>query len=130
MAKKIVAVVVLLLGVAALMFALRSCASDSGGDGPSAEPSATPSATPSLAPVKMATTRISDAIKTRLDEVAGRPTRIECPKRVAQKIGTEFECDVFFEDEPDGTAAAAVAEVEIDGPDGHFTWTSTPAGQE
>lgn len=124
--RKVAALVVVLLGVAALLFALRSCAGqDDAGSDPEASASAEPTATPSPEPAKMATTKIERSIKARLDQNAGRPTRIECPKRVAQKIGTTFECDVFFDDEP-GTAAIAEASVEIDGPDGHYVWTSTP----
>lgn len=126
--RKIAAVVVVLLGIAALLFGLRSCSTSEDSAGPGAAPSATPSATPSLAPVRMSTTTISEAIKARLDVVSQRPTRIECPERVAQKIGTTFECEVFFDDEPDA-AAVATADVEIDGPDGTYSWTSTPKGQ-
>lgn len=126
--RRIASVVVLLLGVAALLFALRSCAEDE----PVAEepqPTASPSPSPTLEAAKMGTTTIEESIKARLDEVSGRPTRIECPERVAQKVGTAFECDVFFDDEPE-TAAVATAAVEIDGPDGHFTWTSTPTSNQ
>lgn len=127
--RKVAALVVVLLGVAALLFALRSCSSDDAGPDPEPTASAEPTAPPSLAPAKMSTTKIERTIKTRLDQNAGRPTRIECPERVAQKIGTTFDCEVFFDDEPD-TAAIATAAVEIDGPDGHYVWTSTPKSQE
>lgn len=128
--RKVAALVVVLLGVAALLFALRSCSSDDdAGSEPESTASAEPTAPPSLAPAKMSTTKIERTIKARLDRNAGRPTRIECPERVAQKIGTTFDCEVFFDDEPD-TAAIASAAVEIDGPDGHYVWTSTPKSQE
>lgn len=126
--RKVAALVVVLLGVAALLFALRSCGSDDAGPDPESTASAEPTAPPSLAPAKMSTTKIERTIKARLDQNAGRPTRIECPERVAQKIGTTFDCEVFFDDEPD-TAAIATAAVEIDGPDGHYVWTSTPKSQ-
>ncbi len=128
--RNVAALVVLLLGVAALLFALRSyTGGDDEGADPTPDASASPTPTPSLAPARMATTRIEQDIKERLDANAGRPTRIECPERVSQKIGTDFTCDVFFDDEP-GTAAIATAVVKIDGPDGHFTWRSTPKSQE
>lgn len=128
--RKVAAVVVVLLGVAALLFALRSCSSDeSTDDGAAPDATATPSATPSLAPAKMTTTRIEESIKARLDQNAGQPTRIECPDRVEQKIGTTFSCEVFFADQP-GTAAVATAAVEIDGPDGRYSWRSTPKSGE
>lgn len=116
-------VVVLLLGVGLLLFALRSCQSDDATPTPESEPSA--SASPSLAPARMTTTKIESSIKTRLDEVSGRPTRVECPEKVEQKVGTAFDCDVFYDDDP-GTAAVATASVEIDGPDGRYSWESTP----
>lgn len=128
--RKVAALVVLLLGVAALLFVLRSCSTDDdGGSDPTPDSAASPSATPSLTAAKMSTTRIERAIKARLDQNAGEPTRIECPARVSQKIGTSFDCDVFFAEQPD-TAAVATAAVEIDGPDGHYTWKSTPKSQE
>jgi hypothetical protein len=127
--RKVAALVVVLLGVAALLFALRSCSSDDGAGDSDPEASATATPAPSLAPARMATTRIEQAIKERLDANAGRPTRIECPERVSQKIGTDFSCEVFFDDEP-GTAAIATAAVTIDGPDGHFVWKSTPKSQD
>jgi hypothetical protein len=127
--RKVAALVVVLLGVAALLFALRSCSpDDDGGSGSSADPTPSASASPSLAPTKMTTTRIEQSIKTRLDQNAGQPTRVECPDRVLQKIGTAFDCQVFFANQPN-TAAVAVAAVKIDGPDGHFTWNSKPVSQ-
>lgn len=124
--RKAAAFVVVLLGVAALLFALRSCSGDdAGGSDPAPDASASPSATPSLAAAKMSTTKIEQAIKARLDQNAGQATRVECPDRVKQKVGTTFDCDVFFDDQPN-TAAVARADVKIDGPDGHFTWTSEP----
>lgn len=128
--RKVAALVVVLLGVAALLFALRSCSSDDdGGSDPGADPTPSASASPSLAPTRMTTTRIEQSIKTRLDQNAGQPTRVECPDRVLQKIGTAFDCQVFFANQPN-TAAVAVAAVKIDGPDGHFTWNSKPVSQE
>lgn len=120
---KVTAVIVLLLGVGALLFALRSCTAEDSTAEP--EPSASPSASRSLAPVRMTTNVISDAIKTRLDENAGQPTRVECPDEVEQSVGTTFECEVFLENQP-GTEAVSIANVEIDGPDGAFTWEATP----
>lgn len=123
--RKLVGLVVVVLGVAALLFALRSCSADEGGsDAGEADPSASASASPAPEAVKMSTTKIEQAIKARLDVNAGEATVVECPDSVSQKVGTEFTCDVFFEAQP-GTAAAATAEVEIDGPDGHYSWTST-----
>lgn len=121
--RKLVGLVVVVLGVAALLFALRSCAADDGDDDSSPESSASASASPSAQAVKMSTTKIEQAIKARLDSNAGEPTVVECPESVSQKVGTEFTCDVFLESQPDA-AAAATAEVEIDGPDGHYTWRS------
>lgn len=122
--RKLVGLVVVVLGVAALLFALRSCSSEKGDSevlGP--DPSASASGSPEPQAVKMSTTKIEQAIKARLDSNAGEATVVECPDSVSQKVGTEFTCDVFFEAQPD-TAAAAIAEVEIDGPDGHYTWRS------
>ncbi|MGJ9412109.1 DUF4333 domain-containing protein [Aeromicrobium sp. CF4.19] len=121
---KLTAVVVLLLGIGALLFGLRSCSADESGD-PEPSPSASASPSESLAPVEMTTGVIEENIKERLDANAGQPTRIECPERVQQKIGTTFDCEVFFADQPD-TEAVSTAKVEINGPDGAFTWNAEP----
>lgn len=125
--RKIATVVLILLGVAAILFALRSCQEDSK-DGAAAEP--TPSATKTLTPraVKMSTVVMERRISARLQVTSGRKIRVECPPKVQQKIGTKFTCEVFFADEP-GTAAVSTARVVVDGPDGHFRWVATPKDQ-
>ncbi len=121
---KVTAAIVLLIVAGAVLFGLRSCGAD-GGSAPDDEASGDPTPSESLAPVKMSTDKIAEAIKTRLDERSGQPTRVECPDKVEQKIGTTFECDVFFADQPN-TAAVSTAVVEINGPDGAFVWEATP----
>ncbi|WP_375003263.1 DUF4333 domain-containing protein [Aeromicrobium sp. CTD01-1L150] len=116
---KVAAVIVLLIGIGVLLFGLRSCSADDTDS--DAAPSDDPAPSESLAPVQMSTEQISDAIKAKLDDNAGQPTRVECPEKVDQKVGTTFECDVFFADQPD-TGAVSTASVEINGPDGAFVW--------
>ena len=116
---KVAAAIVLLIGIGALIFGLRSCGADD--TGPDAGGSDDPAPSESVAPVKMSTEQISGAIKAKLDENAGQPTRVECPDKVEQKVGTTFECEVFFADQPD-TEAVSTASVEINGPDGAFVW--------
>ena len=125
--RKVATVVLILLGIAAILFALRSCQEDSN-DGAAAEP--TPSATQTLKPraVKMSTVVMERKISARLEVTSGRKIKVVCPPKVKQKIGTKFSCDVFFADEP-GTGAVSTAKVVVDGPDGHFTWVATPKDQ-
>lgn len=125
--RKITTVVLILLGVAAILFALRSCQNDKES---AAAPEPTASVTESVKPrsVLMSTVSIENKIKARLETVSGRKISVECPGKVKQKVGTKFDCEVFFADEP-GTAAVSTASVKVDGPDGHFTWTATPKEQ-
>lgn len=124
--QKAAAFVVVLLGVAALLFALRTCSGENeAAPKPKPAPSASASATPSPQAATMSTTTIEQAIKAKLDQSSGRATRVTCPDRVAEKVGTTFGCDVFFEAQANA-AAVAKAAVKIDGPDGHFTWSSKP----
>ncbi|KQY59123.1 hypothetical protein ASD11_05875 [Aeromicrobium sp. Root495] len=125
--RKITTVVLILLGAAAILFALRSCQQDTA-DEAAPEPSATVTEKVKPRSVLMSTVSIENKIKTRLETVSNRKISVECPKKVKQKVGTTFDCDVFFADEP-GTAAVSTADVEIDGPDGHFTWKATPKEQ-
>ena len=121
---KATAAIVALIALGAVLFGLRSCEAD-GGASSEEEAASDPTPSESLAPVKMSTDKIAEAIKTRLDERAGQPTRVECPEQVEQKVGTTFECDVFFDDQPN-TPAVSTAVVEINGPDGAFVWEATP----
>lgn len=121
---RVTAAIVPILAIGALLVGLRACSAD---DPAADEPGASSEPTPeeSLAPVQMSTAQISEAIRTRLDERAGQPTRVECPERVEQKVGTTFECDVFFAEQPN-TPPVSTATVEINGPDGAFVWEAVP----
>lgn len=122
---RVTAAIVLILAIGALLIGLRACSADDGGGADDPGASSEPAPGESLAPVQMSTKQISEAIRTRLDERAGQPTRVKCPKRVEQKVGTTFECDVFFAEQPN-TAAVSTATVEINGPDGAFVWEAVP----
>ncbi|WP_332643824.1 hypothetical protein [Aeromicrobium sp.] len=71
--------------------------------------------------ILMSTDGVEDNIERRLTAREGRQIVAKCPKKVDQAIGTKFECDVFFpyRDDP-----IATANVEIDGPNGEFSWKS------
>lgn len=71
--------------------------------------------------ILMSTDGVEDNIERRLTAREGRQIVAKCPKKVDQAIGTKFECDVFFpyRDDP-----IATAHVEIDGPNGEFSWKS------
>ncbi len=71
--------------------------------------------------ILMSTDGVEDNIERRLGEREGRQIVAKCPKRVDQAIGTKFECGVFF---PYRDDAIATAHVEIDGPNGEFSWKS------
>jgi hypothetical protein len=71
--------------------------------------------------VLMSTDGVEDNIERRLIAREGRAIEADCPKKVDQAIGTTFTCDVFFVGRED---AIAVANVEIDGPNGEFSWKS------
>jgi hypothetical protein len=74
--------------------------------------------------ILMSTDGVEDNIERRLGEREGRQIVAKCPKKVDQAIGTKFECGVFF---PYRDDAIATAHVEIDGPNGEFSWKSEPA---
>ena len=74
--------------------------------------------------ILMSTDGVEDNIERRLTGLEGRPIVAKCPKKVDQAIGTTFECGVFF---PNREDAVATAHVEIDGPNGEFTWKSESA---
>lgn len=122
---RVTAAIVLILAIGVLLVGLRACSADD--EGVPDDPAATGEPTPeeSLAPVQMSTQQISEAIRTRLDQRANQPTRVECPERVEQKVGTTFECDVFFAEQPN-TPPVSTATVEINGPDGAFVWEAVP----
>jgi hypothetical protein len=106
-------VVAVLLLVVGGFFALRAM---NEGDEEKAEKAAP------AAPVEfMSTDGVVDNIERRLTQNEGRAMRASCPDKVEQTIGTRFQCDVFFEGRDD---AVAVADVEIDGPGGEFSWKS------
>ncbi len=71
--------------------------------------------------VLMSSDGVEDNIERRLVAREGRPISAECPKKVDQAIGTEFDCDIFFTGRED---AIATAHVVIDGPNGEFSWKS------
>lgn len=81
-----------------------------------------PEAEETVAPViLMSTDGVEDNIERRLAGREGRQIVAKCPKKVDQAIGTTFDCDVFF---PHRKDAIATAHVEIDGPNGEFSWKS------
>lgn len=73
--------------------------------------------------ILMSSDGVEDNIERRLGEREGREIVAKCPKKVDQAIGTTFDCDVFFKGRED---AIATAHVEIDGPNGEFSWKSEP----
>lgn len=82
----------------------------------------TPEAKETVKPVVMMSTNgVQDNIERRLTQREGREITAKCPDKVNQEIGTTFTCDVFFAGRED---AIAVANVEIDGPNGEFSWKS------
>ncbi len=81
-----------------------------------------PKAKPTEQPVVlMSTDGVEDNIERRLTQREGRRVKADCPKKVDQAIGTTFACDVFFDGRED---PIATANVEIDGPNGEFSWKS------
>lgn len=82
----------------------------------------TPEAKETVQPViLMSSNGVEDNIERRLTAREGRQIVAKCPKKVDQAIGTKFDCDVFF---PGRDDAVATAHVEIDGPNGEFSWKS------
>ncbi len=73
--------------------------------------------------ILMSSDGVEDNIERRLGAREGRQIVAKCPKKVDQAIGTTFDCDVFFAGRDD---AIATAHVEIDGPNGEFSWKSEP----
>lgn len=70
----------------------------------------------------MSTGGVVDNIERRLEKRIGTALAVKCPKKVDSAIGTKFRCSVRY---AGGTEKIAIASVEIDGPDGDFTWTSS-----
>ncbi len=72
--------------------------------------------------VYMSTGGVVDNIERRLEKRIGAALVVRCPKKVDSAVGTKFRCSVRYA----GSAEKiAIASVEIDGPDGDFTWTSS-----
>lgn len=87
------------------------------GGGDESEPDAQPDAV-----AYMSTSGVVDNIERRLEKRTGTALAVKCPKKVDSAIGTTFRCSVRH---AGGTEKIAIASVEIDGPDGDFTWTSS-----
>ncbi len=112
LATNVAFVVATLLMIAGAIFWFKDSMGDD--NGPVAEPTVAPV-------VMMSTDGVKDNIERRLGQLEGRQIRAECPAKVDQAIGTTFTCEVFFVGRDD---SIAVADVEIDGPDGEFSWKS------
>jgi len=119
--KKPILIVVFIIALAALIFVLKSCGGESSTTGP--EPTAstpTPSAKPSAKPREESSDFIAGRIKARLDSRSDITTRIDCPPKVVYTPKSSFKCDVFDDDDPEGTPLNVV--VVVFGDNESFTW--------
>lgn len=106
--------VVVLGGVAALIFAVMSW-----GDDP-AKKEVAPAA-PKI--VYMSTEGVVANIERRLQGQAGFAVKAKCPKKVDEAVGSKFRCSVRKAGRDD---KIAIATVKINGENGQFTWSSKP----
>lgn len=116
--RRIALVVLVLLGVVAVILAVRGFTSD---DASTPEPK--PSTTESPKGPQRATDYVENGIARRLTQVSGQNTRVTCPSPVSAKVGTSFTCKVRYANKD---AVVSIAKVKIDGPDGHYTWDAEP----
>lgn len=106
--------IVVIALIAAVYFMFKT---SGGGDEPAPEAGAATDAV-----VYMSTNGVVDNIERRLEARIGTALAVKCPKKVDSAIGTTFRCSVRY---AGGADKIAIASVEIDGPDGDFTWTSS-----
>ena len=119
---RLIAVVVAVLIAAALVFGVRSCASD---DTNGSKPKATATATTVKPKIPSTSTGyIIAKIKGRLETITGRPVKLDCPKRIDLVKGTKMTCKVFYTKDPKTQVAEAV--VTMKDRTGVFTWKSNP----
>ena len=80
----------------------------------------TSSVKPSAKPREESSDFIAGCVKARLDSRSDITTRIGCPAKVVYTPKSSFKCDVFDDDDPEGTPLNVV--VVVFGDNESFTW--------